>query len=191
MYRIIENINKHKSYNEFIIKLNTILGGLVFAADYNKFEELIWELGKILGFESSRPDKEEHKGPDNLWLDDGTSFIIECKNEATTNLIPKKDIEQITTSASYFRKCFNSCNFRNIIIHNSLKMANDAYTEEEIYVLTKEGLDKLKKSVREFFGTIKNDLYDNKKIESSLNEFGLNSKSFTDKFTKKCIRHLS
>lgn len=191
VHRIIENINKHKSYNEFIIKLNTILGELVFAVDYNKFEELIEELGKILGFESSRPDKEERKGPDNLWLDDGTSFIIECKNEATTNFIPKKDIEQITTSASYFRKYFSSRSSRNIIIHNSPKMANDAYTEEEIYVLTKEGLDKLKKSVKEFFGTIKNDLYDNKKIESSLNEFGLNSKSFADKFTKKCIRHLS
>lgn len=55
----------------------------------NKIEQSLMDLGRYLGFESSRPDNEHSIGPDVLWIDSSIAFAIEAKTDKDADY--KKD----------------------------------------------------------------------------------------------------
>ena len=85
---ISTNLDAEKlGLNELLVYVDGILANLCMGSEYEKFEEALSQIGTILGFVCSRPDKETGGyGPDNLWaIDTGKYLVIECKTEATTN----------------------------------------------------------------------------------------------------------
>lgn len=68
--------------NGAIAALDHLTSCLTFAPDasHEQFEHALQELGAILGFESRRPDRENAKGPDVLWLDGQYAVPLEAKN---------------------------------------------------------------------------------------------------------------
>ena len=73
--RILEIVRGQDKWNSMLVSLDTVLDKLVFGAPSESFEEGIDELGKLLGFVTQRPDRDFHKGPDNLWSVGGTSLL--------------------------------------------------------------------------------------------------------------------
>ena len=51
----------------------------------NQIEQSLCDLGKYLGFESTRPDNEHDIGPDALWIDSGIALAIEAKTDKFTD----------------------------------------------------------------------------------------------------------
>lgn len=70
----------------------------------NDAEDRVQQLGSLLGFDSTRPDKELRDGPDNLWISGDRSFVIELKTEVDRNeqSIVKSEAEQLLSSLQWF-----------------------------------------------------------------------------------------
>ena len=86
-----------------------------FSLSSDNFELLISLLGKLLGFESYRPDNvktsKKDGGPDNLWYatsDDTISYVIECKNRCQGELICKDDANQLRSSVAWFANKYSN-----------------------------------------------------------------------------------
>ena len=88
---------QYASASAAIAKLDEIKGMLAYAGSASSVEQGILELGQALGAESSRPEKETGRGPDNLWLFEAVGFCIEAKSEKTAP-ISKDDAAQLMLS---------------------------------------------------------------------------------------------
>jgi hypothetical protein len=139
--------------NLILTNINDVLNLLSFhRATSNQFEEALFEIAKFIGFETQRPGREFGRGPDNLWLCGNlTFFIIECKNECTTDKINKHDINQLNGSILWFEKEYDlTCNKIPIIIHPSIASEHAATPHPEIRVITVEKLDAFKSAINSF-----------------------------------------
>lgn len=131
----IESINSNLKYSSF--------------SSEEDFREAIQDLGSLLGCNSSQPEAEaiiKDGSPDNLWLSDTNSFVIEDKNQVTTSKISRGDIQQITGSFSWFEKTY-SINYVPVLFHRSNIMNTDANTNLEIYVVNEKKLKTLNYSL--------------------------------------------
>lgn len=152
--RILNIVKSHPEWNSVFLYVDTILEGITFGRSSDSFEEGIDQLGKLLGFETQRPDHDFHRGPDNLWWVGGTNYwVIECKNEVTRDrdTISKGETEQIGSSAAWFAETYEGCTSANVLIHPYRLLAPDAFKTCELSVLTPDGLDGLKRDVHAFY----------------------------------------
>ena len=143
--------------NGFLIKVDGVLGDLCFnSVSSKKFEAAIKELGFILGLNSTRPEEEFGSGPDNLWQLDNQQFVvIECKNEATTEFIPKKDCNQLNGSINWLNLQYHGINeCYPIMIHHSVIFSHDCSPETRTRIIDEESLNKLKMEVKNFASSI-------------------------------------
>nr|WP_315083992.1 helicase C-terminal domain-containing protein [uncultured Campylobacter sp.] len=188
----VDNITNYISdfinTNDLIIEVEEILSHLVFTKDtYDKFEDSIKRIGVLLGFYSQRPDKEYKCGPDNFWAIDNKYLIIECKNGAITDTISKSDIEQITSSTSWFNQTYHikdKNNYFSILIHPSNKISQDAFSNEKIRVMTDKNLQIFKENIRGFFNSIKNKSSDNRAIDKQLKHYRLEPILIIENYTE-------
>lgn len=135
------------------IAIDSILSKLLYVpnADSNIFEDAIKKLGDFLGYTSSRPEQERNDGPDNLWVSENNSFIIECKNQGTSQLLPRKDMEQVLHSLVWYQNYFlDQGNISGIIFRKSNILAKNCHAGENIYSVNQEKLDSLKTNVSNF-----------------------------------------
>ncbi len=176
--------------NGFLIKVDGILNDLCFnSISSKKFESAIKELGLILGFGSTRPEEEFGTGPDNLWeLDNQQFVVIECKNEATSELISKRDCNQLNGSIIWLdshyhghQDCFP------LMIHPSITFAHDCSPESRIRIIDEESLNNLKEAVKMFAQSITNKFKFNDviSITSSLKNYKLIGSMIVDNYSKR------
>ena len=59
---IINYVSKFPNFIDFQLSLRDILSQLSFSQPANKFEHAVEEIGKLLGFQSQRPDKSFDRG---------------------------------------------------------------------------------------------------------------------------------
>src|ERR1022692_2188442 len=78
---------------------------LVPNASAAQFEQAMADLGTMLGFETSRPEKSYGKGPDLLWLiSKDAGLIIEAKSRKNpTNALTKAQHGQLLVSENWFK----------------------------------------------------------------------------------------
>ncbi len=136
--------------NEYIIHINAIAENLSFSPDADRFEEAIEEIGKILGFESSRLEKDG--GPDNLWaVGDNRYFVIECKSGTTVDTISKDYCNQLGGSVRWF---FNNHDKTSqcipIMIHKTNVLDRLATPPQGTRIVTPNLLDKFKNQINNF-----------------------------------------
>lgn len=100
----------HSSFahqNGVIADFQSVRAKLSFESRHNAFEQGLKELGAFIGAEGSRPEEEFGPGaPDNLLLCGDRSLVIEAKNEARYQAIPKKDAEQLLHSMEWFKAAY-------------------------------------------------------------------------------------
>ena len=152
--------NNNLNQNNYIILVDSIISHLAFSSSADTFEKALRDLGEIIGFISTRPDKETNgQGPDNLWSIGNNSYlVIECKNESYSTTISKDYCNQLSGSMRWFSQVYGDLfNATPIMIHNSRVIDVQATAERNMRIITQEKLDKLKKSVKQFADAIVQD----------------------------------
>ncbi len=97
---IIEWVKGFADPNGAIAEFQTIATGLSFSAPHRTFEEALKQLAKIIGAKGERPESD--RAPDNMILWPDVSLVIEAKNEATYDVISKRDAGQLHHSVAWF-----------------------------------------------------------------------------------------
>ncbi len=118
------------------------------------------ELGRWLGFEAQRPERDTGNGPDVLWaLGELQYLVIECKSGATTDEISRKAIQQLSHSMDWFHEHYDTtCQPRPILVHPVASLAHNASAPERCRVVTAGHLEKLKGAVLACVGALASDL---------------------------------
>lgn len=191
---ISTNLDAEKlGLNELLVYVDGILANLCMGSEYEKFEEALSQIGTILGFVCSRPDKETGGyGPDNLWaIDTGKYLVIECKTEATTQTIKKDYCNQLSGSVNWFKENYvypNEC--VPIMIHPSKVVDEVASPDENMRVMTEKELTCFRKNLRDFYSTLcqNENLSDVNKINELLRIYKLRKDDIVNRYTVKFER---
>jgi hypothetical protein len=153
-------LSKYENIADLHVNIDEILSKLSFGVDANKFESSLQILGKFLGYESQRPDKEIRKGFDNLWCGANKHFeLFECKSKVIDNFksINKHQVGQMNNHIAWFREQYgyNSiANFYMIIPSN--EVSSNANFSTKIKIIKKKHLDSLKKNISSFISCLQN-----------------------------------
>ena len=179
--------------NELLIYIDGVLSNLCMGSEYEKFEDALNQIGTILGFACSRPDKETGGyGPDNLWAIDSSKYlVIECKTEATTQTIKKDYCNQLSGSVNWFKENYvypNEC--VPIMIHPSKVVDEVASPDENMRVMTEKELTCFRKNLRDFYSTLcqNGNLSDVNKINELLRIYKLRKDDIVNRYTVKFER---
>lgn len=151
--KISEYIKSKDNLTSLLLEVDNILENLSFGGSSDIFEDGINNLGKLLGFETERPERKYSCGPDNLWqINDTHYWIIECKNGVTSDRgISKTEAGQMDTSIGWFEEKYEGCENIPVIIHPSNKFMQDAFSTKQLYSLQQANLEKLKNRVQNFY----------------------------------------
>ena len=188
----ILDLYSEKDVNDYIIEMNTIIESLIFApSSYNSFENAFMKLGILLGWNASRPDKAQNGGPDVLWsIGDNKYLVIECKNEANSNSISKKDCEQLLSSVSWFKNNFSRESVCTpIMIHPSTEFDIKASPTSDFRIIDDKKLSKLKANLKKFCEEISTSgkFKDHIALSKELDVFGFTTKGFVYNYTTDFI----
>ena len=194
--QIINKIQSFDSFFDYKIAVDSILSNIVIGVSANKFEKAVQDLGSLLGFESTRPDKQYKTGPDNLWQYSNNHYLlIECKSEKMQNAteITKDEIGQMSNHIAWFKDNYGKNEpVKNIFIHPVSTISKLADIDSDIFALTSEGLDKLKTNVRGFVQEFERTDFQsisNAQVQAALTAHKLDIKSIEgDTYFEKCSK---
>lgn len=150
-------VGRYVDPNKLIIEVNGIVEALQFKdGTANIFEEALKNIADYIGFVSQRPEQEYKKGPDVLWnIGELKYLVIECKNEATATTINKDYCNQLNGSCNWFEaKYDDTCSYTPIMVHPSSVFEYAASPKSTIRIITKENLNVLCVSIKEFIKSI-------------------------------------
>lgn len=153
--QITDGIHKIGTFEELQSRVNNILSKLVFGIGASVFEKAVDDIGKLLGYQSQRPDHDYKVGPDNLWMTpmNHQFFAIECKNEVQQRreFISKDEVGQMNNHIGWFKTSYPmEKNVTYIHLHATNKVSNKANYNAEVRIMTPQKLDQLKNSIRNF-----------------------------------------
>lgn len=180
---------KYENASQLAIYLESIIGRLVYrnSASEPEFRKAIEQLGQLIGAKSSQPEQDSNEGPDNLWRGINTDFIIEDKNRRTADTISRKDIEQLTNSARWYKLHYSGNTFIPLMFHPSSFLEAGAYADEGTRIVDKEklellcqALDRLSKGLQ----TKHPSDFTAKELQNLLAQNDLTENKFISKFTK-------
>lgn len=173
---------------KYLYAIESVFSNLVFSETaYNIFETNINELCKLLGFEGNMPERETGKGPDNFWnLGNSNFFVIECKNEATTDFISKDDCGQLSVSLNWAENKYGSDSiFTGIMIHRSNAFNFDAIPDKRVRIIQECNIKKLEENLKEFLNYLQKETINVENISKGLNKYNLTSANFAKNYTIK------
>ncbi len=156
--QILEWIQDQDSYNGMIVKLEALFDHLIFGGNANAFERALKEIGKIIGFNSIRPEHEDRNGPDNLWvLPNNKIWVIECKNEVEDSSIGinKDQVGQMANSIAWVKDNFKTFDRVPVYIHPKKNYTVHAHSSVEEFVITQTNLREFKEEIIYFFSKFK------------------------------------
>lgn len=151
------------------------------------FERAFEELGFLLGFSASQPEREHGAGPDALWgLGVLDHLVIELKSGSEATLIDKRDLAQLGHAVDWFRSRFDdSCTATPIIVHPSRQCGPGAVAAEGTRAMTFDQLESLKVAVRQFIQALSNDVaFDAALVNERLAACELNGNGFATRWTR-------
>lgn len=129
------------------------LDALKFDPDHTEeFEEALYDIGRLIGLGSQRPEHEIGSGPDNLWaLGNNQFWVIEAKSGANSKAIGKRDMGQLTQAMVWFGSRYDpGARPVPIMIHPSAKAYPDASAPVGMRVITERNLGELRAALRGF-----------------------------------------
>jgi len=181
-------VDRYGDGNKIILAMNAIVDDLDFAPDSSsRFEEALKSLAFLLGFKGQRPENETGKGPDDLWeVGSLKYFVIEAKNEATTDTVCKDYCNQLGGSMNWFARMYDgSCEATPIIVHPSKVFEYASSPHAGTRVIDKVELPELRVACRKFAVALAaNDAYRTPAtVAGLLNAHGLTAELFVPRFT--------
>jgi hypothetical protein len=179
---------EYSESHEIPIAVNQLASRLRYhGVSHQLFERSIQEVGRLLGFESQRPDAEFSAGPDNLWRSvDSPLFAIECKNEAGSNEIAKAYCNQLSGHVNWVKEQYGeSAECIPIMLHPSTTVSSNASPPVGMKVISRSDIDRLRTSLQDLASALAAnwETLDVDGIASQLNQHGLNAGQFVSRFT--------
>lgn len=139
------------------LSVGNLFDNIVWGLDetHDLAEQQIKELGLHLGFDSTRPDKEDADGgPDNLWgLSPTANAIIEMKTEVSRedNRIKKTEAGQLLTSLAWDETRNKHVEKRiPVLIHPNAELHDSASLPSDARIITQANLKDLRMDVQLF-----------------------------------------
>lgn len=177
---VVDNLNKYSYKRAIISELTNITSKLNSNSSANQFEDSMERLGKIIGFESQRPEHEYGEGPDVLWrLTTDKFVIIECKSKKKIeNPLNKKEHGQLLESYEWFREKYPEYEAIKVSLHPTDFATNGAHTNNTL-VFTMPSLIKFTTNIKNLFDKLMqaelevHDMY--KLCDTYLKEYKLSS----------------
>lgn len=148
------------SKEELLLVIKELKSKLQFGDDSENFEQGIDMLGKILGFETQRPEKDFKEGPDNLWaVAPNEFFVFECKNKVllSRKYIYKSESGQMNNSIAWFNRTYSNSNHSNFMIIGTKYYDSAGGFNEEVKIMRKNKLQKLIRNVNNFLLEFQNE----------------------------------
>lgn len=154
-----------------------------------RFEEALLNVGLLLGFASSRPDKESGLGPDNFWAIGNDRFwVIEAKSEATAEEISRSNLEQLSHSMDWFEGTYNEPRYTALplLVHPSRRPMWNAVTRQGAKVMTFAKLELFRDALRGFLTAVLvgESFRSVDAVSKQLAEFGLTASQMESKWTE-------
>ena len=174
--------------NNYVIHVDAIASSLAFSQDSDGFENALQSIGRLIGFVSTRPDKETcGEGPDNLWATGGNNyFVIECKSAAVSTTISKDYCNQLGGSMRWFADEYGAAyGSVPIMVHRTNVVDRQATAVPNMRIITPEKLEDFKRKIKEFaIAVSQNDNWrDEGKIDSLLTHYKLRHNNIIERFT--------
>lgn len=148
----------YDNYDSLKLYSDELLQNLSIGANSNKFELSLMKIGKLLGFNSQRPDKSFNKGPDNLWCVSKDRYLFfECKNQVKESRrnISKDEAGQMNNHCGWFDEEYGvNTNVTRIMIIPTKNLSNQANFTHDVKIMTPTKLDKLKGNVKKFIQSL-------------------------------------
>ncbi|MBQ4818894.1 DEAD/DEAH box helicase family protein [Aquimarina sp. MMG016] len=186
----LEFIKSFDTSNDVLLFISEIQNDLIYVEDLStseSFEEALKNLGVLLGFESSRPEKESGEGSDVLWGSENYNLILEAKsNKKSQNKISKANLGQLSTSVSWFNgKYLTSADLYAVTLQPNGSKEDKLGVEKNMLVMDQKNLDKLHDSINKlytFVSTTKNHLITEEQLQQEFIRYNLNDKAFIQQY---------
>lgn len=145
--------------NAVLAAIDELAAKLVFSetAPNEPFEEALCSLGKILGFESTRPEAEFREGPDVLWLEGQFAVPLEAKNRTSpdTPEIAKHVAGQLMQSEEWTKRTHSErSKVVPVSVHPRSKLGRHASLPPEARVMTPAVVNGILESLRVVVGAL-------------------------------------
>lgn len=182
---------KQITQNDYVIHANAETDALVFSQNAEGFERALHSIGELIGFVSTRPDKETNgEGPDNLWATgNNTYFVIECKSAAVADAISKDYCNQLGGSMRWFSVAYGEAySAVPVMVHKSTVIDRQATAVSNMRIITSEKLELFKRKINEFVVAVSQNenWLDESKINRLLIQYKLRSNDIIDNYTSPC-----
>ena len=171
------------------LSVEDLVSRLNFDPDGAKdFENAVEELGRLLGFESQRPERDTGSGPDALWgVGDLNYLVIECKSGAES-IVHKSDAAQLGHSMNWFAEEYDSTSVATpLMIHHSGELAHDAALPQGTRLIDHSRLGRLHDALLEYATVLSNEQAwdDLDAIQGLLTHRELTVQGFLQRYTRK------
>jgi hypothetical protein len=140
--------------NGAIAAFQDVRARLGFDVSADAMEQGLMELAVFLGAEGSRPEHDLGRGPDDLWLFADASVVLEAKNEAMYERLPKKDSGQLHDSLQWFRESYPTRTAQPVMVARTDRAEADAHFPDGTRALTPAGMVKLLDSIETFIAKL-------------------------------------
>lgn len=162
-------------------------------------EECFKRAGQLLGFDSTRPEKEDNRGggPDNLWrLSTNEFLVVELKTEVSREdkRIIKTEAAQLAHAVSWLSDWYGDDVVAiPIFVHPSSVTRDDCHPLPGTRVITKECWAKLGAEIRSLVTELvsRTSAYTVEELADALMRRQLDHKQFIDRFTVQVKRSLN
>lgn len=169
---ICEYITKNQlTQNDYVIHANAIASSLVFSPEADDFETALQNIGQLIGFISTRPEKETcGEGPDNLWaIGNNQYFVIECKSAAVSDTISKDYCNQLGGAMRWFSNEYGEAFYPiPVMAHKSIFIDRQATAVPHMMIITPDKLELFKRSIHDFVIAVSQN--DNWQDEGKINQ---------------------
>lgn len=137
------------------LSVGAILNDITWDPDRTEdSEDGFRRLGELLGFVSTRPEKEFGAGPDNHWaMTPTTNAVIEMKTgvDRPDPELVKREVDQLSGSLNWDVEHNPEATIRvPVLVHPGVRRHREASPPPKTRVITVEELDALKEAVRAF-----------------------------------------
>ncbi len=173
--------------NGLIAAFETLRVKLQFGAPHGQFESALSALAQYIGAEGSRPEYDFNEGPDNLieWGD--LSLVIEAKNEAQWERLPKHDAAQLAHSVNWFRQQRKNALFVPVVVGPSALLEKGVVLPDDARIMTPDLLKAMLQAVSEFtvaLGANAPSQWNEKDVRKLLTTYKLDGASIVRTFTR-------
>jgi replicative superfamily II helicase len=116
---MVKQLKPFRYKRGYLAQFEETVALLVPNSSSNQFEQAMADLGTMLGFETSRPEKTYGKGPDLLWLiSTEVGLIMEAKSrKMAANAMTKGQHGQLLVSENWFKETYPKMTGVRVSIH--------------------------------------------------------------------------